>query len=187
MKKLMNDEADLILGFFFITSLRLKFFDSIESHIGFPFVLIVPPGEKFSSLEKIFRPFQLSIWIAIFAVLFCGILIIFITNTTRNKNLRQLIFGEVVNSPYLNMVDIFFGGSMSSLPKKTFSRLLLSTFLIFCFVVRNSYQGLLFQNMQSDDRAKPVMTVEEMIEKNFDFHMYPDFIEHSKPLKFFSR
>ena len=183
----MDDEADLILGFFFITSLRLKFFDSIQSHIGFPFVLIVPPGEKFSPLQNIFRTFQFSIWIAIIAVYFFGFLIIFITNRTRNKNLRKLVFGDVLNSPYFNMVEILFGGSMSVMPKKTFTRLLLSTFLIFCFVIRNIYQGLLFHNMQSNDRAKPVMTVDEMIEKNFKFHMYPDYIEHSKPLKFFAR
>lgn len=176
-----------MVGFFFITSLRLKFMDSIESHIGFPLVLIVPPGAKFSSFEKIFRPFQIHVWILIFVVFLFGFLFICFLNQFKKKAIEERVFGEVVNPPCLNMVDICFGGSMTSLPKKSFPRILLTTFLIFCFVTRNIYQGLLYQNMQSDDRKKPVMTVDEMMEKDFYFYMYPEIEEHSRTLKFYSR
>jgi hypothetical protein len=177
----------LAVGFFFITSLKLRYMKSTESHISSPVVLIVPPGSKLTPLEKIFRPFKTVVWIAILIVFSSGFLFICIVNKTKSQKLSRKVFGEVVNPPYLNMIDICFGGSMASLPKKSFPRILLTTFLIFCFVIRNIYQGLLYNNMQSDDRTQGVMTVDEMIEKEFDFHMYPDFSEATKSLKFRSR
>lgn len=186
-REIINGEADLMIGFFFMSFLRMKFMDSIESHIGFPFVLVVPFGEELSSFEKIFKPFQLQVWILIFVVFFGGFLFIFILTKFGLKKVKEKVFGEVINPPFLNMIDICFGGSMDSLPKKSFPRILLATFLIFCFVTRNIYQGLLYQNMQSNDQKKPVMTVDEMLEKEFFFYMYPEFQEQSKALKFYSR
>lgn len=187
MKKVIDGDADFTLAMYALTSVRLKYMDSIKSHMGFPFVLIVPPGAPFTPLEKIFRPFQLEFWLGLCVVFACGFLIIFIISRTGSKKAEKIVFGKLINPPYLNMLEIFFGGSLHLLPKKNFARLLLASFLLFCLVVRSLYQGLLFQFLQSESTVKPVMTVDEMIEKDFNFYMYSIYQEHTQHLKINSR
>lgn len=187
MKKVIEGEADFTVGMYALTPLRLKYMDSIKSHIGFPFVLIVPSGAELTPFEKLARPFQQKIWLLLSLTYFFGFWFIFVISRTRNSNLMLIIFGERQNPPMLNMLDISFGGSMHKLPKKSCPRLLLASFLLFCLVIRNLYQGLLFQFLQSDDRARPVMTIDEMIEKDFYFYMYSIYQEHTQHLKIDSR
>lgn len=187
MKKVIDGEADLTVSMYALTQLRLKYMDSTNSHFEFPFLLIVPPGAKLTPFEKLARPFQIEVWLSLGLTYFFGFLFIFVVTNTGNKSLMMTIFGERANPPMLNMLDISFGGSMRKIPSKTGPRLMLASFLMFCLVVRSVYQGLLFDLIQSDYRARPVMTVDEMIEKDFHFYMYSIFQELTQHLKINSR
>lgn len=187
MKKVIDGEADLTVSMYALTELRLKYMDSTNSHFEFPFLLIVPPGAMLTPFEKLARPFQIEVWASLALTYFFGFLIIFAITRTRNESLMMMIFGESVNPPMLNMLDISFGGSMHTIPSKNGPRLMLASFLLFCLVVRSVYQGLLFDLLQSDNRAHPVMTVDEMIEKDFHFYMYSIFQELTQHLKINSR
>lgn len=59
----INADADLTLGMFTITYLRSTFMTASEFYYSVPFVLIVPPGVPFTPFEKLFRPFELTVWI----------------------------------------------------------------------------------------------------------------------------
>lgn len=187
MSKVINGEADFTVGMYALTLLRLKYMDSIKSHLGFPFILIVPSGAKLTAFEKLTRPFQQDIWIALGLVYLLGFYFIIVISRSKSKQLANIVFGEQLNPPILNMLDVSFGGSMHKLPAESCPRLLLASFLLFCLVIRNLYQGLLFQFLQSDDRARPVMTVDEMIENDFYFYMYSIYQEHTQHLKINSR
>lgn len=184
MKEVIDGSADFTAGMYVLTTVRSEFMDHTRIHLAFPFVLVAPYGKKFSSLQKLFRPFNSLIWILIGVVFVGGFLVILGIHRIKKKHIRKIVFGENVGSShYLNMVNVLFGVSMSKLPVKDFSRQLLATFLIFCLVIRNLYQGLLFQNMQAEDRMQPVMTIDEMIEQGFYFYMYPIYQDHTENLR----
>lgn len=177
----------MTIGMYAITTVRSKYMDSIKSHLSFPFILLVPPGAKLSPFQKFLRPFQLEIWLALSLTFICGFWFVIIVSIMGSNKFKNSVFGERINPPYLNMIDICFGGSLHKLPKKNFPRVMLAAFLIFCLVMRSLYQGLMFQFLQSDDRASPVMTVDEMIEKDFHFYMYSIYQEHTENLKIHPR
>jgi hypothetical protein len=183
----INREADLMLGFMALTLLRTKYMDATSSFTSWPFVLIVPPGAEFSSFQNLFRPFSVIVWSSLILSFLCGFIFIFLIRRCNNSWLKRQIFGEAHHVPYLNMMNIFFGGTLHALPSNNVPRMLLATFILYCLVMRNLYQGSLFKFLQSNDRQRPVMTVDEMMEKKFHFYMYPVYLEHAKQLKFFKR
>lgn len=188
LREVIDGNADLTAGMFVLTILRSEFMDHTRTHLSFPFVLVAPHGKKFTSLQKLFRPFNSLTWILVSLVFVGAFAVIFGIKQFKRKNVENLVFGEKVEStPYLNLVNIIFGGSMRKLPSKDFPRQLLATFLIFCLVIRNVYQGLLFQNMQVEDRMQPVTTIDEMIEQDFYFYMYPIYQDHTENLKIYER
>lgn len=183
----INREVDLTLGFMVLTALRTKYMDATYSFTSWPFVLIVPPGAEVSSFQKLFRPFSVIVWCLLSFSFLCGFIFIFIIRRCNNAWLIKQIFGHVNHVSYLNMMNIFFGGTLHILPSNNVSRMLIATFILYCIVMRNLYQGSLFKFLQSDDRQRPVMTVDEMLEKKFTFYIYPVYHEHTKHLKFSKR
>jgi hypothetical protein len=183
----VDKEADLMLGFMALTLLRVKFMDSTASFTSFPFVLIVPRGMELSPFQKLFRPFKFIVWVLLVFSFLCGFTAIFLARRLCSHELKKKLFLEPHRAPYLNMMNVFFGGTLHVLPSKSASRLLLATFVIYCLVMRTIYQGLLFKFLQADERQPPVMTVDELLEKNFQVFMQPVYVEHSKHMKFFAR
>ena len=102
----------------------------------------------------------------------------------QSKNVRQFVFGANNTSPYLNILNIFVGVSMSSLPRRNFSRSLLMMFLLFSIVKRTLYQGALFQFIQGNDRHKEIQSIDELMQKNFKVFMLPSSLEHTNNMKF---
>lgn len=82
----------------------------------------------------------------------------------------------VLFSQQLRLI-VIFGGSQTKLPTRNFSRFLLMSFLLFCLVQRNVYQGSLYIFLQSDGRHKEVQSIDEMVENGFDFYMYESYTD----------
>ena len=186
MKMVMDGDADFTIGMYTITSLRNKYMTGSQSYFTIPFLLIIPPGAPFSALTKLFRPFKDVVWILILMTFIVGFVVIFVIKFQSNV-VKDFVFGIKNNTPFLNIFNIFFGGSMDLLPSRNFARFLLTTFVIFCFVIRTLYQGALFQFLQKDDRAKEAQTIDELIEKEFVFYMLPASFETTKHMKFANR
>jgi hypothetical protein len=69
------------------------------------------------------------------------------------------------------MIAAILGLQQNRLPRRNFARFLLMMFLIFCLVLRNIYQGALYQFLQSDGRHKTPQTISELIEQKYQFVM----------------
>ena len=151
-----------------------------------PYVLIIPPGSQFSSIHKLLRPFHSSSWTAIFGLFALSIITITMIRLA-GKETRDLFLGSRNQSPYLNILIVFLGGTMHSLPKKQFARNLLMIFILYSLIVRNIYQGVLVTNMQSNDIHKPVASIAEMIQRDFYFYVTLTFVEHVKNLSIYDR
>lgn len=183
MKMVMNNKADLTIGMYSITYLRSKYMTASEFYYSVPFILIVPPGKPFSPFEKLFRPFKITVWIVLLITFITAALVVTIVKFQSNST-RNFVFGTDNKSPYLNILNVFVGGSLHLLPKRNFARFLLMTFLLFSIVKRTLYQGALFQFLQADDRNKEVQSIDELMAKKFEVYMMPSSIEHTQNMKF---
>lgn len=186
MKMVIMNEAELTVGMYTITFLRSKLMSSSEFYFSVPFIMIVPPGSKLASFEKLFRPFSIVVWILLlltFSVAFVVITMI----KFRDNSLKEFVFGSGNRSPYLNVLIGFVGGAQTVEPKRNFARFLLMMYLLFCLVKRSLYQGALFQFLQTDDRHSPVQTIDEVVEMNLKVYMLPSSLEHTQNMKFRDR
>lgn len=186
LRKVIDGDIDLTVGGWYLTQLRLKYMSYSESYYAMPLILIIPPGAQLTAFNKLFRPFHNVVWIVLVLTLLLGVLIIFIIKL-QSDAIKRFIFGMETAKPYFNMLIALAGGSQTILPSRNFARFLLMIFLLFCLVVRTLYQGALFQFLQIDDREKEAQTIDELMDKNFDFYMYPSFQDLSQHLKFFKR
>lgn len=169
--ELYKNLSDLAIGTFFLKPQRIKLFDYTTTFDVDDLVWVIPPGRFYSPLEKLLQPFSNIVWILISVIIIIGISVILIINY-KFRNFKNFVYGTNVNHPLINMILVILGTQQTHLPKRNFARFLLMMFLIFCLVVRNIYQGALYQFLHSDGRHKEVQSVEEMIEKNFTFYAY---------------
>lgn len=186
MQMVINNEAEFTLGMYSITHRRSQFMTSSEQYFTVPFVLIIPPGRPFTAFEKLFKPFQLGVWLLMLLAFVTASLVMTVIKF-QSATIRDFVFGAGNNSPYLNMVNAFLGGSMHLLPGRNFARSLLMMFVLFSLVKRTLYQGALFKFIQADDRNKEVQSVVELVERNFKVFLMPSSLEHTEKMKFRSK
>lgn len=187
IKRVMENSVDLTVGLYSITYIRTRFMSSSESYHTLPMVLIIPPGAPFTKFEKLFQPFEATVWLCLIITFSLAILIIAVVQFQPKQVIKDYVIGRGVSRPYLNIIEIFFGGCAHGNPTINFTRVLLMIFILFCLVIRSLYQGSLFTFMQMDNRAKEVQSIDEMMAKGFDFYMYALWQEHTRHTKFFPR
>lgn len=184
MNRIISGQADLAIGKFALTRKRIEYMKPSMSYNASPFVIVVPVGEALSALEKLMKPFSYIIWSLVISTLLIAIIVIASIRWKLNKNSQNFVLGAGNTSPYLNTLSVLLGGSLPHLPIGTFSRSLLSIFMLYCLVIRNSYTGALFTFIRSDVIHKPsVRTINEMVEKGFTFYMIPTAQESTEAIK----
>ncbi|XP_070490875.1 uncharacterized protein [Chironomus tepperi] len=168
---LHKNYADIAFSEHYMKAIRAKYFDYSLTQYTTQMVFIIPPGKPYNYLEKLLRPYHHYVWVILTAILIVAILVISLINL-RFKHLRSFIFGRNVKHPITNLIIAIFGSQQTVVPGRNFARYMLMMFLMLCLVLRNIYQGSLFQFLQSDKRHKEVQTIDEMIRKDFTFYMY---------------
>lgn len=123
------------------------------------FLLLTP-------LEKLLSPFDHETWILIASTLLTTFVFIQIISFVSN-NARNFIFGTNIQSPTMNLLNIFFCGNQAKAPKDNFARFLFWTFLVWGLIIRTCYQSLSYRDLQSDMRHSPTKSFEELASKNF--------------------
>lgn len=132
-------------------------------------IFMVSPGLLYTPFEKLFLPFDYQTWIYLsiaFGVAFC---VIFAINFSPQW-MNDIVYGYLVNTPSLNVLASFFGISQPRLPNEAFARIILTTFVFFCLVMRTAYQGVQFDMMRSDMRRKPIEKISDIWEQQFDVY-----------------
>jgi hypothetical protein len=132
--------------------------------------LAVPPGKEYDNYEKLLLPFDVETWIMLCLTFLAAFTTVFIVSFMKPE-VRSVVFGREDSTPFFNIAAILLGNNLANLPKKNFSRFLISTFILFCLVIRTCWQGKIFEFMQKDLRRPQVGSIDEMIEKNLTFYM----------------
>ena len=166
----MKREVNITLGYFASNAIRDYFMTSSYVYYTSALIWIVPPGQVSSSLEKLLKPFKRLVWISFLLVLILAFLSVGFLSFY-SKNALNFVFGEHVGSPNLNIINIFLGGSLPKLPTRNFARTILMIFMLYCFVLQNSYKGGLFKFMQMTVREREMETTDEIVARNYKFYM----------------
>lgn len=149
-------------------------------------LLAVPPGELYSSAEKLFLPFDTATWSCFAAVFSVALIVTLFLNISRDS-LRNVFFGSNVNSPTMNLFQHFFGLGQTVLPSGSFARFILIVFILFCLIMRTAYQAKSFEILTSDVRKKGVQTIAELIASNLTVYGQEDFERTLSGMDFLKR
>ena len=130
-------------------------------------VWFIPPGEPYTSLEKMMMPFQQTLWVVTMLTLLVLITISAVIVIFSSK-LRILFFDT--DDPVFGLVSTFLAGYQNQLPSRDIARFSLTMFIIWSLIIRTCYQSELFKYLQKDARKPEVKSIVEMIERNFTFY-----------------
>lgn len=178
MRRAISGDSDMILGSYYMQSLRARYLSPTQVYRLDPTKYVGSQNPAFSSVEKLMRPFSLWLFIALLGTLLSGFFCVFM--------LRKL-YKTDSTMQLLNLLAIFLGVSLKTIPKKIPFQIVFVYFALFSLVIRTVYQGSLFRQMQTDDRKQGVTSLDEMVEKKFTFHLSDSFGQTTKDMKFYSR
>lgn len=120
--------------------------------------MIVPPGTEYTEFEKLAMPFRKSVWYLLVILLLISISTISGCEYS-NRISRNFVIERNIRSPFLNLISIIFGVPYEKLPRRNFSRFLMTTFLLFCLVLQSLYQSFLLNFLQTDLRRPTVESI----------------------------
>jgi hypothetical protein len=175
----ITGNADLILGSYYLTSTRSKHLTPTYTYRIDETKIVVAKSPKYSPLEKLLRPFNWILFLAVLLTVLVGVLITFV--------IQKLTKPKKSSVHPINVIVVFFGGSQRSLPGQVSLRILFVAFSFFCIVIRTVYQGSLFTFMQIDDHKKGLNTLDQMVQANYHFHVGENFGLTTKNASFHNR
>jgi hypothetical protein len=129
---------------------------------------VVPPGNPYSTFEKMFMMFDIQLWIAIIATLFACCGTIQVVNLMSPK-VQDFVFGSKIQTPTLNLFNTFLCGGQNKTPGRNFARFVLMLFILWSLIIRTCYQSNLYEFLQKDLREATIQSIEELYEKNFTY------------------
>ncbi len=88
-----------------------------------------------------------------------------------SKQKREFLVGRNNQTPFLNMFNIFFGGSIQQLPTRNFARTLFCIWILACTVIRSAYQGAIFDFIKKAKTIPAMNTVPELIQNDYTLYM----------------
>lgn len=168
---LNKNSVDIAIHSLGLTQQKAKEFDHSMVYLTMPMVFVVPPGNFLGFFEKILKPFDLIVWILLLLIFSAAIVVMFLLDW-KLQYFRPFFHEQGTGSSIMNFLAAILGLGQSNLPTRNSPRIVLLTFLIFCLILRNVYQGLLFDLMTSDGRHKEVQTIQELIDKEYTILMY---------------
>ncbi|CAO1409694.1 unnamed protein product [Diamesa serratosioi] len=182
IEMIMTGKVNLTIGYYTSSPLRnLKMSGSITYYTS-NLVWIVPPSRQITSIEKLMKPFSPTLWSAVIIVFIISFLIISLIGCF-SITIQNFVFGRNIRTPSLNVINVFFGGSLVNTPTRNFARTLLCFFMLYCLIIRSSYQGALIQYMQMDSRTPVVASIDEMVRSGYKFYFFKNNYEHVSRLK----
>lgn len=168
---MIDGDANMTIGSYDPSLERVRIMSFTRSYMQHAFVFAYEKSRQLSSpLARLMAPFQDSVWISIAFILSASTLIILLLKKLSTKQRHFVIGGYINRTPIMNMLNILIGNGISNSKMKQtqyfgcFARTLLIFWLFFWLIVRNSYQGSLYQFLQSQLVQSPYDTVEKVRE-----------------------
>ncbi|XP_058811316.1 uncharacterized protein LOC131676211 [Topomyia yanbarensis] len=161
MRMIQEEEVDFGISCLGISVARNEILKPGIVHYTTSLVLAVPGGRPYTAFEKLFQPFKVQVWFLTgLAVVLAMIVITFVES--RNRSIRYFVYGNKIRTPYLNLVQVFFGISMHLTPARNFAKTLLFLWIYLSIILRSLYQGAMFNYLQQESKWPPSQTLAEI-------------------------
>ena len=98
-------------------------------------VFVVPPGELYTSWEKLLLPFDWMTWIWLEITFATAFLVIFGIKVSKSTSMYEFVVGSNVATPSLNVIAIFMGIGQILLPQRNVTRFLFMNFILFSLII----------------------------------------------------
>lgn len=174
-----DGDANLTLGAIVVAASRAEKYSMSFAYVYGFLLYAIPPGKPYSSFEKLFFPFKIIIWSCICTLFVIAAIVLVALKLMPRKN-RDFFIGKSNNMPFFNMVTICLGGTVSikDMPLRNFARSMLLIWLLLTLVLRNAYQGKLYDNLRSHQRMAPFYRLHELYESNLNLFLYESFYQN---------
>jgi len=129
-------------------------------------------------MEKLVLPFDQDTWIGLKFIFVVAMIVIFII-CRLPKKLIKIIFGNPMKTTTFHIFQIFFGVSEKRSPKENFLRIIFTSFIFWCLVMRTAYQGKLFEFTTTAMKKPEMKTLEDLRIRNFTLYT-PDLMKGRK-------
>lgn len=139
---------------------------------------MIPPGHPYTSFKKLFLPFDARIWLCI-ALFYVAALIIWLALKTCWRAKRDFVIGRGNSMPLINLVIVCLGGSMtmSQMPARNFARSILMILLLATLILRNAYQGNLFNYLRIQKTERPLYYRSDIFDSDVDIYVTETFYD----------
>ncbi|XP_058817199.1 ionotropic receptor 21a-like [Topomyia yanbarensis] len=169
MKMIQKEQVDFGIASIALTKARHQYLQAGTAHYTTIVVFGIPDGRLYTPLEKLLRPFATPVWYALICCITAATVAVAIIQ--RSSRLKPHFIGNNTANPILNVFHIFFGNSIVGSTEQNSGRLLLFSWIYYCFVIRTVYQGLLFQYLRGDERWPRVTSISDINKERLTYHM----------------
>jgi hypothetical protein len=136
-------------------------------------------------MEKLVLPFDQKTWTGLEIIFGMAAIVILIIYRLPEKSIK-IICGISAKKTIFFIFQIFFGISEKKSPKENFSRIVLTSFIFWCMVMRTAYQGKLFEFTTTALKKPEIKTLQDLQLRNFTLYT-PDFMEGRKTNEHFQK
>ncbi|EAT45391.1 AAEL003353-PA [Aedes aegypti] len=162
--------VNFTVGFWSMTYRRNRYLGHTFPYYTSLMTTIIPPGPSYSSAEHLLLPYALDTWSCVSAIILIAVSVIIVIKF-HGRSAQHFVFGRSITTPLLNTFNIFFGGSLSRLPIRNFSRTLLTFWLLYSIVIRTSYVASLFKFLQSQPNKTLPKYIPQFISAGYHIRM----------------
>ncbi|XP_055842559.1 uncharacterized protein LOC129909509 [Episyrphus balteatus] len=172
LQRLEKGEIDIAIGGFVDATNERWLFSPTYSYHTSSVSFAVRGKHMANSLARLAQPFSTQVWI-LFAS-FPVLTIIFLTVLKMIKReVHQFVFGEQDQNPVTNFLAVFLGYSIRRTPRRNFARYIFLHFLLLSLVLRNAYQGSLYDALRMDKFARTPSGYKNLIKWNYTLLLPP--------------
>lgn len=170
---MLDGTVNMTIGSYAINRERAQIMSHTKSYMqnGFIFAFVQSTTPS-TPMTRLMAPFQNDVWMSIAILLSFSTFTILLSKRLTTRQRHFVIGGRMNRTPIVNMLSVFIGNVISN-PQMAhgqyfgvFARTLATLWIFFWLVVRNSYQGSLFQFFQSQQIISSFDTVEKVRTSN---------------------
>ncbi|XP_053699473.1 uncharacterized protein LOC128746451 [Sabethes cyaneus] len=187
MRMVIEGEMNFTLGYFGYNYLRHKYMSLTQNYYYSELLVIVSPGESYTSFEKLLLPYSNSLWLAFIGTITASLLTIVVIGRMPLR-VQNFVFGHRNRTPSLNLINSLFGGSLFKLPGRNFARFFLTLWIIYTLILRTVYQQALFNFLQQSPNRSSPNSLKQLVDNDYPIFLIPtevyvfDHMPELKPL-----
>lgn len=168
IEQVLNNEFDIIMSLLSSTHLRSVFMTQTKSYFIDRIILITPANEYLDPVRKLFYVFDSTLWITLSTT---WLIILTFLQIIRLSYPRS--YPREFRNPILSLLIAIVGGSEINLPRRNVHRIMFGSILVFCLIIRSTYQGALFNIIKKDVLINEIKTIRDANLLRLTFFMIP--------------